>query len=199
MSNYIKIPLDDTDRPLTAGALTNFGTGGGTTDNGTIVTGITPTTSGGGISATCSVTITAGNIIVTIVGVGSGYSVGDTLTIAAADTGTGAEAEWDADIIVTIAEADLATEESGSFQLIPAENVIAVSPVSESGPLVYTNTYNGSAVKQYTLACNGVDANNYGDTAYAVSEAFRKAMMSENSQPIVQFPSGVTCYNVEYA
>jgi len=199
MSNYIKIPLNATDRPLTAGALTNLGTGGGTTVNGTIVTPITPTTDGGGTGATCSVTITAGDIIVAIVAVGSGYSAGDTLTIAAGDTGTGGQAQWDADIEVIIDEADLATEESGSYQLVPAENVAAIAPDSSAfGPIIHTSSYSGSAVKKYTLVCNGADANNYGEVAFAVSEAYRKAMMAENSQPTVEFPQGVTCYSVTY-
>lgn len=200
MSNYVIVPIDSTAaRPLDTGAVpTAQISGGGTTGNGTVVAGISPSTSGAGSGAVVSVTITAGVIAVAITTGGDDYAAGDTLTISAADSGTNPEAEWDADIIVTITEAMLITSDSQAEELIPVDDVACVAQPNplDDGATIDILLKQATDLKKWTLTLSGGNADNYEDIAIFVNDAIQKAMQAENKQPVMTFPNGVSCYDV---
>ena len=197
MSNYVIVPIDSTAaRPLATGAVPTAQISGGIpTTDGTIVTGINPSTNGAGSGAEVSVTITGGVIAVAITDGGDDYAAGDTLTISAADSGTSPEAEWDTDIIVTITEAMLITSDSQAEELIPVDDVACVDVVT-TGATIDILLKQATALKKWTLTLSGGNADNYEDIAIFVNDAIQKAMQAENKQPVMTFPNGVSCYDV---
>ena len=196
MSNYVIVPINSTAaRPLATGAVpTGQISGGGNLTDGTVVAGISPT-GGSGSGAEVSVTITAGVIAVAVTDGGDDYAAGDVLTISAADTGTTPQAEWDADITITVLEDMLITSDSQAEELIPVDDVACID-VATSGAVIDILLKQATALKKWTLTLSGGNADNYEDIAIFVNDAIQKAMQAENKQPVMTFPNGVSCYDV---
>lgn len=211
MANYIKIPLAvNPARSFVAGALNNVASasGGGTVTGAgaTAVIAGNITTSGSGSGVTVTVTkgvdasITSATITVT--GIGEGYKVGDTITIAA--DAVAATTKWDADIVYTIVAADLVTVEgstTNSFQLVPVDNVAFVKPVSATSAEIVTNLWDASAGRslKWTVTVDDAPASTEAQLAADLAEAINKASQAENDVPTVSFYNDAEVLDVDYS
>ena len=94
-----------------AGNLTNFTEGTGNTFNGsvTVPLGLNVTTSGNGSGATIALTETGGSYVggISVTVSGSGFAVGDTITIVAATVG------GTADVVITLGADDICAPQNG--------------------------------------------------------------------------------------
>ena len=203
MSNYIIIPItDDTDRPLrefqpllpwTASGV--FTGGPGTS------AGIAVTTDGDGTGAEGTVEIDALNAI-TGIGMpvaGNNYAVGDTITITVPDSDPINGSGGDIDVSAVITNDMLAAVSSEAQENIPIDSVVGVMPNGGGDVLIATNEWDGASTGAWSLSIDLDDSATQASAVTAVSEAFRKASQAENSQPLVEFPGGVSCFNVTYA
>lgn len=203
MSNYIIIPItDDTDRPLKAlQPLGDWASAGGFTGGAGTSAPIAVTTDGDGTGAQGTVEINGANAIIGIgmpVG-GNNYAVGDTVTITVPNGDPINGSGGDIDVTATVTEDMLAAVSSEAQENIPIDNVVGVMPNSGGDILVVTNEWDGASVGAWSLSIDLDDGATQPSAVTAVSEAFRKASQAENSQPLVEFPAGVSCFNVTYA
>ena len=207
MSNYIIIPItDDTDRPLLTGSFdpTGWTASGAFAGGGGTSATIPITTDGDGSGATGTVEVDATGPPNAITGIGivaggENYAVGDTITITVPNSDGINGSGGDIDVSATITEGMLKAVSSEAQENIPIDNVVGVMPNSGGDVLVVTNEWDGASVGAWSLSIDLDDSATQPSAVTAVSEAFRKASQAENSQPLVEFPGGVSCFNVTYA
>ena len=208
MSNYIKINVTDpgTDLPL-ATATYNSGSTPPITDpefslgtgwQGSAGTSAAVTVTGGGANAsgakatitTSGGTPTVSAIVITEAGIN--YEVGQTITISI-PTGDAINGSGSAiDTTIELTAAMLQSVSTGQ-KLIDVDNVIGVEcPADDTQTVeVFTNLYDGTSAN-LTYTCEfDLDEDSIQDVAINISEAYRKAVQAENSQPVVDLGDAV--------
>jgi len=217
MSNYIKINVTDpgTDLPLATATYNSastppitdpqfsLGTGwqgaGGTSATAVGVTGGGANASGA--KAKITTTGTAGNAVVSAIEIteaGINYEVGQTITISIPTSEAINNSGSAIDTTIELTAAMLQAVSTGQ-KLIDVDNVIGVEcPADQTQTVeVFTNLYDGSS-SNLTYTCEfDLDTDTIQDVAINISEAYRKAVQAENSQPVVDLGDAV-CIGVSF-
>lgn len=201
MSNYIKINVTDPgdDLPLKVqdgltpidDSTVTFVSAGTSTDL-TIAGAVQGTGAAGEvvIGGTSQQTMT---VALNITSGGQNYKIGDTVSV----TSTGG-ANFTGSVTFEVTEAML-VDVTAAEKLIDVDNVIGVScPATTADTVeIFTNLYDGTSAN-LTYTCQfDLDQDTINDIAINISEAYRKAVQAENSQPVVDLGDAV-CIGVTF-
>jgi len=207
MSNYIKIPID-VSRPFkpAAFALTGTATGGGTVGpaSGTATASDAQIISGGsGSGAQATILQGSGNnaaiagATITITNSGKGYKVGDVITIPII-AASGQKTSTTLLVSYTILAGDLADTASTPEEMIPVDNILALDASGNDVKLMTNIVSEEKAICFWTVKINTSGGIGVNDALIAIDEKWRKSVQAENSQPSVEFPAGISAYNVTF-
>ena len=206
MSNYIKIPID-VSRPFKPAsfALSGTATGGGTVGpaSGTATASDAQIISGGsGSGAQATILQGSGNnpaisaATITITNSGQGYKVDDVITIPII-AASGQKTSTSVLVSYTILEGDLADTASTPEEMIPVDNVLALDASGDDVKLMTNIVSDSNAICFWTVKIN-LNGTSVNDALIAIDEEWRKSVQAENSQPSVEFPAGISAYNVTF-
>jgi hypothetical protein len=209
MANYIKIPVsNDSGLPLaTSGNIVNAAnwnftsitTVNASQSSGPLSSTVAPT---GGSGASFTFTTDAGSAIsVTVNNGGTGYKVGDVITVSVPNGAGEINGDGSAkDVTITLTAAMLVGNGSFAEELIPIDNVLSLSQNNDDINL-YTDLLTASGALAYFTVEMDIDASApdiKDQILIAIDDTMKKAIEAPNSQPKVVFPGETACYNVKY-
>lgn len=197
MANQFIVNLSTADGlPLAAGAVTGSldlslapYVGDGTDANIPV-----DTVTGSGSGATATIVVSGGSMAattMTIVLEGDDYKVGDEISVDSTDA-----AIWTGTISYTILAADLVTADSETQALVPVDYALFVQLGDSAAGTVEMRQIQPEHDRYWKFSLNGGDSNNADAILLAVNAAMRRAMQATHSDPILELPNGVTCYDV---
>ncbi len=180
-------------------------TGGTPLTNGTavVVAAANLSTSGAGVipaGGTITVTVAGGIVSAAVLGGGpwDGFSIGDTITIAAAGTGVAPASEWGTDITITLSAIDV---QVGYSQLnVPLDNFGCIDPQAHTTDSVQIDLIQPGLAANYKITFNGMSTSALAlKTAVSVSDAIQVALQSTSDVILNPYlPTGVTPAQVVY-
>lgn len=209
MANYIKIPVsNDSGLPLAASGdivdaanwdFTSITTVNASQSSGPLSSTVSPT---GGTSASFTFTTNAGSAIsVAVNNAGTGYKVGDVITVSVPNGAGEINGDGSAkDVTITLTADMLVGNGSFTEELIPIDNVLSLFQNSDNIDL-YTDILTASGALAYFTVEIDIDTTAptiRDQTLIAIDDAIKKAIKAPNSQPKVVFPGETACYNVKY-
>lgn len=204
MSNYIKIPMaSDTGIPVaSSGAIidaSNWDFSAIAVVNASQSSGpLASSNTGTGAGATFTFTTDVASAITVAVGdTGDGYEVGDTLTVSVPAGGINGDAGAK-DVTITLTQAMLAATSSLPEEIMPVDNVIACSASGDNINLITNLVSASGALCYYTVLLDLDGGAAVNDALIQIDSTWRKAVQAENSQPTVEFSTGISAYNLTY-
>lgn len=209
MANYIKIPVsNDSGLPLAAsGAIitasnwdfTSITTVNASQSSGPLSSTVSPV---GGTSASFIFTTDAASAItITVNNAGTGYKVGDVITVSVPNGAGEINGDGSAkDVTITLTADMLVGNGSFAEELIPIDNVLSLIQNGDDIRL-YTDLVTASGDLAYFTVDMDIDSTSStirDEVLIAIDDTMKKAIKAPNSQPKVVFPGETACYNVKY-
>jgi hypothetical protein len=205
MANYIKVPMSSNPgraMVTTVGALNASITTNQTGLTNQSATAEVFTTDGIGTGGVVELTVATNTVTVaTASTAGDGYKVGDKLFFDATLVG-GASGEQ---IIITLVADDLSSAFEGSeynpYQLINADNIQFVKPVSATACELWMNEWDATAAAplRWNITASGVPASDEYQLASDFALAIHEASSANNEVPEVVFYNSATIKDADIA
>lgn len=209
MANYIKIPVsNDSGLPLAvSGAIitasnwdfTSITTVNASQSSGPLSSTVVPT---GGTSASFTFTTDAASAIaITVNNAGTGYKVGDVITVSVPNGAGEINGDGSAkDVTITLTADMLVGNGSFAEELIPIDNVLSMI-IQGDDIRLYTDLVTATgALAYFTVEMDNDSTSSTirDEVLMAIDDTMKKAIKAPNSQPKVVFPGETACYNVKY-
>lgn len=209
MANYIKIPIsNDTGVPLAeSGAIVTasnwdfsaISTVNASQSSGPLPSSVVPT---GGAGATFTFTTNAASAIsIDISNPGTGYKIGDVITVSVPFGASEINGDGSAkDVTITLTADMLASGSDFPEELVPIDNVLSCV-VSGDNVRMFTDLLTAGGNLAYFEIEIDDDSSSptiRDQVLMAIDDTMKKAIEAPNSQPTVVFPGSTSCYNVKY-
>ncbi len=161
--------------------------------NGTSLLDVT-TVTGSGAGARASVVVSGGPLTpayaVTILEGGDGYKVGDEVAIL------GDGVEFSDDLTLTLNAAALVTPDTEAQALVPVDYALFVQLTASDANSVEMRQIQPEHNRYWKFSLNGGTLDNADAILLSVNAVMRRAMQATHSDPVLELPDGVTCYDV---
>ncbi len=161
--------------------------------NGTSLLDVT-TVTGSGAGARASVVVSGGPgspvYAVTILEGGDGYKVGDEVSIL------GDGSEFSDELTLTLNAAALVTPDTEAQALVPVDYALFVQLTASDANSVEMRQIQPEHNRYWKFSLNGGTLDNADAILLSVNAVMRRAMQATHSDPVLELPDGVTCYDV---